>query len=122
MFIAMNRFRVNPERTEEFETLWLERETHLQGLPGFVEFHMLRGPAEEDHVLYASHTIWAFLCLVAMTAFNIDHARSLEGATVLKCTFPKRSKVLSSPQRMSVSQWLSISSFTIVCLDRKSVV
>ena len=27
-------------------------------VPGFVEFHLLRGPATEEHVLYASHTIW----------------------------------------------------------------
>ncbi|MFO8155021.1 MAG: antibiotic biosynthesis monooxygenase family protein [Pseudomonadota bacterium] len=58
MFIAMNRFRVNPERVEEFERLWLERESHLQEVPGFVGFHMLRGPEAEDHVLYASHTLW----------------------------------------------------------------
>lgn len=80
MFIAMNRFRVNPERTEEFGTLWLERETHLQGLPGFVEFHMLRGPAEEDHVLYASHTLWLtrqhFEAWTHSEAFRAAHANA----------------------------------------------
>ena len=28
-------------------------------MPGFVEFHLLRGPATETHTLYASHTVWA---------------------------------------------------------------
>ena len=27
--------------------------------PGFVEFHLLKGPEAEDHTLYASsHTVW----------------------------------------------------------------
>ena len=58
MFVAMNRFRIARDRTAEFERLWAERETHLPGLPGFVAFHLLRGPEAEDHVLYASHTVW----------------------------------------------------------------
>ncbi|MGQ4879312.1 antibiotic biosynthesis monooxygenase family protein [Billgrantia sp. LNSP4103-1] len=36
MFIAMNRFRVDPERVEEFVPIRPKREIHLQGLPGFV--------------------------------------------------------------------------------------
>ncbi|WP_373183956.1 antibiotic biosynthesis monooxygenase family protein [Halomonas campaniensis] len=78
MYIAMNRFRVNPERTEEFEQIWLERETHLQGLPGFEAFHMLRGPEREDHVLYASHTVWRsredFEAWTRSEAFRKAHA------------------------------------------------
>lgn len=80
LFIAMNRFRVNPERVEEFEQIWLERETHLQGLPGFVEFHMLRGPEKEDHVLYASHTVWRsredFEAWTHSEAFRAAHANA----------------------------------------------
>jgi hypothetical protein len=26
--------------------------------PGFVPFHLLKGPEAEDHTLYASHTVW----------------------------------------------------------------
>ena len=59
MFIAMNRFKVLKEEAQAFEALWLGRESYLHGSPGFVEFHMLRGPEREDHVLYSSHTIWA---------------------------------------------------------------
>jgi len=58
MFIAMNRFKVLPGAEQAFEDMWLNRDSHLASVPGFVEFHMLRGPAKEDHVLYSSHTIW----------------------------------------------------------------
>lgn len=58
MFIAMNRFRIVPGREEAFEQVWLSRDTHLAQVPGFVEFHLLKGPAEDDHTLYSSHTVW----------------------------------------------------------------
>ncbi|MCG8695642.1 MAG: antibiotic biosynthesis monooxygenase [Minwuiales bacterium] len=58
MFIAMNRFQVAPGRGEDFERIWKERDSHLDEVPGFVEFHLLKGPEEEDHTLYSSHTIW----------------------------------------------------------------
>ena len=58
MYIAMNRFKVAPGSEKDFETIWTSRDTFLHGVPGFVEFHLLRGPAREDHVLYSSHTIW----------------------------------------------------------------
>ena len=59
MFIAMNRFKVLKGEEAAFEQVWLSRETHLDRVPGFVEFHMLRGPERDDHVLYSSHTVWA---------------------------------------------------------------
>lgn len=59
MFIAMNRFSVALGAEGEFEQVWLTRDGHLKTVPGFESFHLLRGPAHEDHVLYASHTIWA---------------------------------------------------------------
>jgi heme-degrading monooxygenase HmoA len=58
MFIAMNRFSVLPGQEEAFEQVWLSRDTHLSGVPGFVQFHLLRGPKAEDHTLYSSHTLW----------------------------------------------------------------
>ena len=58
MFIAMNRFKVVPGAEADFEQVWTGRDTHLRGVPGFVEFHLVRGPTRDDHVLYASHTIW----------------------------------------------------------------
>ena len=58
MFIAMNRFSVRPGEEQAFEKVWLERDSHLAGVPGFVTFHLLRGPKAEDHTLYSSHTVW----------------------------------------------------------------
>ena len=58
MFVAMNRFRIIKGQEEAFEEVWRSRDGRLKGLPGFVEFHLLKGPETEDHVLYASHTIW----------------------------------------------------------------
>ena len=58
MFIAMNRFRVKPGSESDFEAVWLKREVYLDAVPGFIEFHLLRGPKNDDHTLYSSHTIW----------------------------------------------------------------
>lgn len=58
MFIAMNRFKVLKGSEHDFEQVWLTRETHLNEVPGFIVFHLLKGPEREDHVLYSSHTIW----------------------------------------------------------------
>jgi heme-degrading monooxygenase HmoA len=57
-FIAMNRFRVATGSDAEFEQVWASRDSQLRSVPGFVAFHLLRGPAAEDFVLYASHTTW----------------------------------------------------------------
>lgn len=77
MYIAMNRFKVLPGAESEFETLWLNRESKLREVPGFVEFHMLRGPGREGHTLYASHTIWespaAFQAWTKSEAFRAAH-------------------------------------------------
>ena len=58
MFIAMNRFSVLPGQEKAFEAVWLARDSHLAEVPGFVAFHLLRGPAVEGHTLYSSHTVW----------------------------------------------------------------
>ncbi|MEH3146895.1 MAG: antibiotic biosynthesis monooxygenase [Methylobacterium frigidaeris] len=80
MFIAMNRFKVYKDATQEFEQLWLGRDSHLGEMPGFVEFHMLRGPEHEDHVLYASHTVWesreAFEAWTRSEQFRKAHSKA----------------------------------------------
>ena len=58
MFIAMNRFRIIKGEESEFERIWMERDSYLNEVLGFVEFHLLRGPEHEDHTLFISHTIW----------------------------------------------------------------
>jgi heme-degrading monooxygenase HmoA len=58
MFIAMNRFRIAIGREEVFEELWRSRDSQLSSVPGFREFHLLKGPSDDEATLYASHTIW----------------------------------------------------------------
>jgi heme-degrading monooxygenase HmoA len=58
MFIAMNRFSVLAGQEAAFEAVWLGRETHLGKSPGFIAFHLLRGPKTDETTLYASHTLW----------------------------------------------------------------
>jgi heme-degrading monooxygenase HmoA len=59
MFIAMNRFHVKLGQEAAFERVWRERDVFLREVPGFVEFHLLKGPVREDHALYSSHTVWS---------------------------------------------------------------
>ena len=78
MFIAMNRFRIALGREDEFIDIWKNRETHLESVPGFREFHLLRGPSDEECTLFASHTVWessdAFEDWTRSEAFRKAHA------------------------------------------------
>ena len=44
MYIAMNRFRIAPGREADFINVWKNRNSQLESVPGFVEFHLLRLP------------------------------------------------------------------------------
>jgi heme-degrading monooxygenase HmoA len=85
MFIAMNRFKVAPGREGDFEEMWLSRDSHLKEVPGFVAFHLLKGPEGEGYRLYSSHAIWAskaaFEAWTQSDAFRKAHqgARPKEG-------------------------------------------
>ena len=57
-FIAMNRFKIALNRENDFENIWAKRETHLNNVPGFIEFHLVKGKIEDTHTLYASHSTW----------------------------------------------------------------
>ena len=78
MFIAMNRFQIHRGSEDEFQRVWKERDTHLSSVPGFVEFHLLRGPETETYTLFASHTIWAsraaFEAWTTSDAFRAAHS------------------------------------------------
>jgi len=82
MFIAMNRFRVRKGSEDEFEKVWLTRDTYLDQVPGFLEFRLLKGPQTEDHTLYASHSVWqsrsAFEAWTKSEAFRAAHSRAGE--------------------------------------------
>jgi hypothetical protein len=41
MFIAMNRFRVAKGFEAAFEQVWISRDSHLEKVPGFIEFNLL---------------------------------------------------------------------------------
>jgi heme-degrading monooxygenase HmoA len=77
MYIAMNRFRVKKGSEDAFEQVWLNREIHLDRVPGFVEFHLLKGPEHEDYTLFSSHTVWqsraAFEAWTKSEAFCAAH-------------------------------------------------
>ena len=85
MYIAMNRFRIARGREEVFEQLWRERESHLEDVSGFREFHRLKGASDEEATLYASHSTWEsgqdFEAWTKSEAFRKAHAgaRAPEG-------------------------------------------
>ncbi len=74
MFVAMNNFKVAAGKGEEFERIWRERESYLKGVPGFLQFALLRGDAEGD---YISHSTWesreAFVGWTQSEAFVQGH-------------------------------------------------
>ena len=80
MFVAMNRFRIVKGKEAEFERIWAERDSHLDGVPGFKEFNLLPGPEADDHTLYASHSIWdsrqIFVDWTQSEAFRKAHANA----------------------------------------------
>ena len=77
MFLAMNRFKIVKGCEEDFEKIWRERDTHLQGVEGFKEFNLMKGNTEKDYSLYASHSIWeseyAFIDWTKSEAFKLAH-------------------------------------------------
>ena len=86
MFIAMNRFKIIPGHEEDFLEIWRNRETYLDEVPGFKEFHLLRGPTTDEYSLFASHSIWesknAFESWTKSEAFRKAHANAGSAKTV----------------------------------------
>lgn len=78
MFIAMNRFKIAKGSEDEFINIWKNRETYLETVPGFKEFHLLKGPSNDDYTLFASHTTWesgdAFEAWTKSEEFRKAHA------------------------------------------------
>ncbi|SNS97236.1 Heme-degrading monooxygenase HmoA [Sphingopyxis indica] len=77
MYIAMNRFKIVEGQEAAFEKVWSDRDSHLDGVPGFKDFKLVRGPEHEDHTLYASHSVWeseeAFSAWTRSDAFRLAH-------------------------------------------------
>lgn len=80
MFIAMNRFQIALGFEAGFERIWRERDSFLSDVPGYRSFALLKGPEQDDHVLYASHTVWesraAFDAWTESDAFRKAHAQT----------------------------------------------
>ncbi|MFQ5512217.1 MAG: antibiotic biosynthesis monooxygenase family protein [Candidatus Krumholzibacteriia bacterium] len=80
MYIAMNRFKVARGRESAFEEVWRNRQSYLDDVPGFREFHLLRGPSTDEITLYASHSQWdsreAFTAWTKSDAFKRAHGRT----------------------------------------------
>ena len=80
MFIAMNRFKIAQGFEQGFERVWKERDSYLSEVPGFKSFALLKGPSKDDHVLYASHSVWesreAFEAWTESQNFRKAHAQA----------------------------------------------
>lgn len=76
MFVAMNRFQVQPDRAADFERIWQQRESRLQEMPGFRAFALLRGDNPGE---YISHSTWAsrdaFRAWTQSEQFSQAHSR-----------------------------------------------
>lgn len=85
MFIAMNRFQVNAGRESDFIEIWRNRESFLDGVPGFKSFNLLQGATEEGVTLFSSHAVWqdkkAFEDWTQSEAFRKAHANAGGGKT-----------------------------------------
>ncbi len=77
MYIAMNRFHIILGEEATFEKVWKNRETHLENVPGFQNFNLIRGETKENYTLYASHSTWdskdAFINWTKSEAFRKAH-------------------------------------------------
>ena len=73
----MNRFKIVLGREKDFENIWNNRETFLVKVPGFLEFHLVKGEKVKTHTLYASHSTWKshkdFLNWTNSDAFRSAH-------------------------------------------------
>lgn len=82
MYIAMNRFKIALGREQEFIDIWKNRDTHLESVPGFKEFHLLQGSSDETCTLFSSHSLWesseAFVNWTKSEAFRKAHANAGE--------------------------------------------
>jgi heme-degrading monooxygenase HmoA len=78
MFVAMNRFRIALGKEAEFIEIWKNRESHLDQVPGFRQFNLLQGASDDEHTLFASHSIWesraAFEAWTHSEAFRKAHS------------------------------------------------
>lgn len=80
MFIAMNRFLITSGMEGTFIEHWKNRNSYLNEVPGFREFHLLHGPETEKGTVFISHSTWeseqAFIDWTHSEAFRKAHAEA----------------------------------------------
>ena len=76
----MNRFKIFLGKEKEFEEVWKNRDTHLNDVPEFREFHLVKGETTDEYTLYASNSIWNskndFINWTKSEAFRLAHKNS----------------------------------------------
>jgi heme-degrading monooxygenase HmoA len=87
VFVVLNRFKVLPDQEQAFRSRWLDRDITLTEVPGFVMIQFLRGEVAEDHVTYASQTVWdsrqAYEAWRQSDAFRQAHSQVTPGEAPL---------------------------------------
>ena len=58
MYIAMNRFKIVLGKEKQFEDIWQKRDSHLDNVPGFIDFNLIKGSSNQEFTIYASHSRW----------------------------------------------------------------
>jgi len=58
--LAINRFKIELGKENDFETVWKSRGIHLEGVKGFKKFNLIKGATNEEFSLYISHSEWNF--------------------------------------------------------------
>ena len=86
MYIAMNRFKIVLGKEKEFEDVWKNRDTHLDGVKGFKNFNLIKGDTNKDYSLYSSHSTWNskedFINWTKSEAFKQAHKNAGEHRSV----------------------------------------
>jgi heme-degrading monooxygenase HmoA len=76
----MNRFRIHAGHEADFEKIWSERNSYLDEVTGFREFHLLRGETVDKITIYVSHSVWEsrerFQDWTRSESFRKSHARA----------------------------------------------
>ena len=82
----MNRFKVKLGEETYFEEIWKKRDTHLNKVPGFKKFNLIKSESNEEYTLYASHSVWEskqdFINWTKSEAFRMAHKNAGEHKTV----------------------------------------
>lgn len=106
MYLTMNRFKVKPGAEAAFEAVWTGRESLLPQVPGFVAFHLFKGPEKDGYRLYASHTMWeseaAFTAWTRSEAFRTAHRGAGESRDIY--LGPPELEIFESVQAIAASR------------------